>query len=161
MTYQEIYQSLEYYDVVFFIALLLQEHIKDFLSTLVCFFMSTCGALVIQFYQSLGCNYWEAAMFFEASLFCVSIFLIGTKLGWILFFVTTTSFFVNFGGYLMPSGSFYNWYQENYGFVNTIMFEILFWGCLVNSKLKPLLDKVDMLLQVSVKNKVSQWKNNN
>lgn len=133
---QEIYQSVDYYNTVFFVALLLQEHIKDFLSTLVCFFMSSCGSLIINFYQTLGCTYWEAAMFFEASLFCVSIFLIGTRLGWFLFFITFTAFIINFVGYLTPSGGFYEWYKSSYGLINILMFEILFWACIVNSKLK-------------------------
>ena len=158
MTLQEAYQVVDYYDVVFLIALFLQEHFKDFLSTLVCFFMSAFGKTVILLYQSWGLSYWESTMFFEATLFFLSIFLIGTRIGWILFFVTLTAFFVNFVGYWMPKGEFYVWYAEHYGVMNIIMFEVLVWACIVNSRLRPYLEKLNQQSTEFLNKQLEKWR---
>lgn len=157
MTLQEAYQCLDYYNIVFFVGMLLQEHFKDFVSTLLCFLMSVIGVPSLDYIQSLGFGYWEAGMFFEAGFFCLSIFLIGTKIGWILFTVTTISFFVNFIGYLVPAGEFYTWYADHYGAINIILFEILVWACIVNSRLKPYLEKLNNLSTDFINKQLEKW----
>lgn len=157
MTIQEAYNLVDYYDCVFFVGIFLQEHIKDSLTTVMCFLMSYLGIPAIDYLQYLGCGFWEAGMYFEGLFFCISIFLIGTKIGWILFTVTTISFFVNFIGYLVPAGEFYMWYAEHYGVINIILFEILVWACIVNSRLKPYLEKLNNLSTDFINKQLEKW----
>lgn len=147
-------QVVDYYDVVFFAVIFLQEHIKDFISTVVCFLMSYTSMLLIPFIMiNYGYDFYSSAMFYEAIFFFLSVFLIGSKVGVILCITTFTGFFINFIGYMTPTGDFYIWYKDSYGLLNVIMFEILVWACIVNSRLKPFIEKINLKITNYLENK--------
>jgi len=136
----------DYYSVVFFLLIFLQDHFKGFLTTLTCFVMVKTNLAVTAYLQMIGCTYYEAMMFYEAIVFAFSIFLIGCRLGVMLCVVSTISFTLNFIGYLSPNGLFYQWYYTSYNTINIVMFEILVWACLINSRLKPYLKNPNKIL---------------
>ncbi len=145
MSIWDTLQGLTYYDIVFFVVIFLQEQIKDFISTVVCFFMSFLSLYVITYGMiTYGYDFYMAAMFYEALFFFLSVFLIGSKVGVILCITTGVGFFVNFIGYLVPNGDFYQWYRSSYGALNLILFEVLVWACIANSRLKPLIEKINL-----------------
>lgn len=127
----------DYYSIVFFLLIFVQDHFKGMFSTLLCFLTVKLNVTVTLYLQSIGCSYYEAYMFYEAIVFAVSIFLLGCKLGVILCVISVTAFFFNFIGYLTPNGSFYQGYYSSYNLIQIILFEVLVWGCLINSRLKP------------------------
>lgn len=127
----------EYYSFVFFLLIFLQDHLKGFLSTIVCFLMVKLNTIGAAYLQMLGCSYYEAYMFYEAIVFAVSIFLLGCRLGVILCIVSAISFFVNAVGAFMYDTDFYQWYYQSYSIINIAMFELLVWVCLINSRLNP------------------------
>lgn len=132
----------------------IQDHVKDFLSTVMCFLMSylSIDAIVI-FSTVYGYDFYSSAMFYEAIFFFLSVFLIGSKVGVILCITTFTGFFINFIGYMTPTGDFYIWYKDSYGLLNVIMFEILVWACIVNSRLKPFIEKINLKITNYLENK--------
>ncbi len=145
MSIGSAFQWIDYYDVVFFVVIFLQEHVKDFLSTLMCFLMSYLSMLVVPYLMiTYGYDFYMAAMFYEALFFFLSVFLVGSKVGVILCITTGAGFFVNFIGYLVPNGDFYQWYRSSYGALNLILFEVLVWACIANSRLKPLIEKINL-----------------
>ncbi len=145
MSIWDTLQGLTYYDIVFFVVIFLQEQIKDFISTVVCFFMSFLSLYVITYGMiTYGYDFYMAAMFYEALFFFLSVFLVGSKVGVILCITTGVGFFVNFIGYLVPNGDFYQWYRSSYGTLNLILFEVLVWACIANSRLKPLIEKINL-----------------
>ena len=127
----------DYYSVVFFLLIFMQDHLKGFLCTVTCFMMVKLNAFFAANMQFIGFTYYESYMFYEALVFAVSIFLLGSRLGVILCVTSVTAFFINFIGYLTPNGIFYQWYYSSYGVLQIILFEVLVWGCLINSRLKP------------------------
>ena len=127
----------DYYSVVFFLLIFIQDHIKGLFSTVICFATVKLNIIATLYLQKIGCSYYEAMMFYEAIVFAVSIFLLGCRLGVILCVTSGTAFFINFIGYLTPNGVFYQWYYSSYGVLQIILFEVLVWGCLINSRLKP------------------------
>ena len=134
-----------YYSALFFIFIFIQEHVKDSLSTVMCFLMSYLSVDTIFILTSqYGYDFYSAAMFYEAMFFSVSIFLLGSKVGVILCITTFFGFMVNFIGYVVPNGDFYSWYKTSYGTLNVILFEILVWACIVNSRLKPFIEKINL-----------------
>lgn len=132
-----------YYSVILFSVIFLQEHIKDLLSTVACFLMSYLSLITIKYFMTLGYDFYTSAMFYEALFFSASIFLLGSKVGVILYITTFTGFMFNFVGSIMPEGDFYFWYKDSYGLLNIILFEVLIWGCIANSRLKPYLIKMN------------------
>ena len=145
MTIQEAYSYLnfDYYNCVLFLVLFLQEHVKDFISTLVCFLMSTLSVLLADLIIQQGFTFFEAVMLYEAGIAfsCVLLGLLGCRIGLILFTVSCTAFFINFVGYCIPDGELYQLYKQSYGYLNVILFEILVWACIVNSRLKPYIEE--------------------
>ena len=140
----------DYYASIFFLLIFLQDQFKGFITTVVCLIMAKSSAFGIAYLQSVGCSFYEACMFYEAIVFSVSIFLIGCRVGVILCVVSVISFFLNFVGYLLPEqGSFYQWYYHGYGFLNIILFEVLVWTCLINSRVKPYILKINMSRRTS------------
>lgn len=134
----------DYYSTVFFLLLFLQDQFKGFMTTLVCFVMVKASTLGVVYLQMIGCTYYEACMFYEAIVFSCSIFLLGCRVGGVLCIVSGVAFFFNFIGYLAPNGDFYKWYYSSYSTVNVILFEVLVWTCLINSRVKPYLLKINM-----------------
>ena len=124
MGLQEVFNFIDfnYYNCVLFVVMFLQEHVKDFLSTVVCFLMSLVGALCIEFIRTKGFTFYEAAMFYEAGIAfsCILLCLLTCRTGLILFTVSCVGFFVNFIGYWIPNGEFYSYYQQSYGFIQII-----------------------------------------
>lgn len=155
MSLQEVlsYIDFNYYNCVLFAILFLQEHVKDFLSTLVCFLMSVTSVLAINYLSLKGFTFYEAAMFYEAGIAfsCIMLCLLTCRTGLIVFTVSCVGFFVNFVGYWIPNGEFYSYYQQSYGFIQIILFEVLVWGCIANSRLKPYITKWNKQLQESYK----------
>jgi len=140
-----------YYEVVFFVLIFAQEHIKDFISTVSCLFMSFLSETVpLYFMTEYNCTYYEAVMFFEALVFFFSVLIIGSRIGVMLAVVSCISFFVNFVGYWIPLHEFYIYYQETYVFWNVLFFEILVWTCLINSRFAPHIKKMDVLIKTKV-----------
>lgn len=166
MSFQEAYSYLDinYYNTVLFIIIFLQEQVKDFVSTVVCFFMSVFGALCIKHLQAIGCTFYEATMFYEAIVMfsCILFWIIKSRIGFIVFIVSIISFFINFIGYLTPNGQFYTWYYSCYGYLNIIMFEILVWVCIINSRLKPYINRfisyIDDIINNYIEQRKLQWK---
>lgn len=151
MNLQEVFNFIDfsYYNCVLFIVMFLQEQVKDFLSTVVCFLMSLLGAFCITYINSYGFTFYEAAMLYEALVAssCIVLGLISCKTGLIVFTVSCVSFFVNFVGYWLPNGEFYFWYKSSYGYINIILFEVLVWSCIANSRLKPHIEKLQKYIQ--------------
>ena len=143
-----------YYEVVFFVLIFAQEHVKDFISTLSCLLMSFLSeAIPLYFITKYNCSYYEAVMFFEALVFFFSVLIIGSSIGVMLAITSCISFFVNFIGYWIPLHEFYVYYRDTYIFWNILVFEILVWCCLLNSRFAPSIKKMDTF----VKNKVDTY----
>lgn len=143
-----------YYEVVFFVLIFAQEHVKDFISTLSCLLMSFLSeAIPLYFITEYNCSYYEAVMFFEAMVFFFSVLIIGSSIGVMLAITSCISFFVNFIGYWIPFHEFYVYYRDTYIFWNILVFEILVWCCLLNSRFAPNIKKMDSLL----KNKIDTY----
>lgn len=128
----------DYYASIFFLLIFLQDQFKGFLTTIVCLIITKVNILGVVYLQDLGFTFYESCMFYEALVFMLSIYLIGCRIGVILCLVSVFSFFLNFIGYLIQEhNNFYIWYYQSYGILNIILFEVLVWGCLINSRLKP------------------------
>ena len=143
-----------YYEVVFFVLIFAQEHIKYFISTVSCLIMSfLSGTVPLYFMTEYNCTYYEAVMFFEALIFFLSVLIIGSRIGVMLAVVSCIAFFINFIGYWVPLHEFYIYYQETYVFWNVLFFEILVWTCLINSRFSHSIKKMDTF----VKNKIDTY----
>ncbi len=147
-----------YYEIIFFVLLFAQEHFKDFVSTICCLLMSYLSESVpLYFMVNYDCTYYEAVMFYEAIVYCFSIMILGSRIGVMLCWVSSISFFVNAVGCFMPLHSFYVYYKETYVFWNVLMFEILVWTCLINSKWKPHIVKFDKSIKQKIDKFFSRW----
>lgn len=136
-----------YYSIMLFSVIFLQEHFKDLLSTVVCFLMSYLSIITIEYFTGFGYDFYSSAMFYEAIFFSLSVFLLGSKVGVILFITTFVGFMFNFVGYIIPKEDFYLWYKDSYGLINIVMFEVLIWGCIANSRLKPHLIRMNNTIE--------------
>ena len=155
MTFQEVYSLVDYYDCVLFVVILLQEHVKDFLSTVVCFLMSYSSQIIIPILMQQGYDFYSSAILYESIFFCIGIFLIGSKVGWILVMVCFGGVLFNLVGVFLSGSEFYSNYQKSYGVFNIIMFEILVWACIANSRIKPYIEEYTRKAQTYIQNKIA------
>lgn len=129
----------EYYSILFLILMCLQEHVKGFLATVLCFIMITASSYVTVYLESQGYSYYEAYIIYETIVFFFAMGLINHRIGLVLCIVSFTSCIVNAGGVFIPESKFYQWYSLNHNIVSVILLEVLVWVCITSSKIKPII----------------------
>lgn len=170
MSFQEAYDMFGYYDCVLFIGILLQEQFKDFVSTVLCFLMSYSNQIIIPSLQAYFYtidpstpvyDFYLSAIIYEMFFFSVGVLLINSKIGWVLMLVSFISAVVNMVGIFLTDSEFYTWYQKSYGVMNIIMFEVLVWACIVNSRLRPYLEKLNQQSTEFLNKQLEKWREHN
>lgn len=143
-----------YYSILFLILMCLQEHVKGFLATVLCFIMITVNSYVAFYLESIGYSYYEAYIIYETIVFFFALGLINHRIGLVLCIVSFSSCMINAGGLFMPETRFYQWYSWNYNLVSVFMMEILVWVCITSSKIKPIIVRGNIV----VKNQLDKLK---
>lgn len=144
----------EYYSILFLILMCLQEHVKGFLATVLCFIMITASSYVTVYFESHGYSYYEAYIIYETIVFFFAMGLINHRIGLVLCIVSFTSCMINAGGVFIPESKFYQWYSLNYNIVSVLLLEVLVWVCITSSKIKPIIARGTLI----VKNRLDKIK---
>ena len=140
----------EYYSILFLILMCLQEHVKGFLATVLCFIMITASSYVTVYLESQGYSYYEAYIIYETIVFFFAMGLINHRIGLVLCIVSFTSCMVNAGGVFIPESKFYQWYYFNYNLLSVLMLEILVAVCIASSKIKPIIARGTLIVKTKL-----------
>ena len=129
---------MPYYEILFFVLLLLQDEIKGVVVTSFCFVMALSNNYftpILEMHESI--NYFESFLIVDFVFFVFSFFIIYSTLGWIIMITMFFSIILNMLALIVPAGDYYNWYMKVYPFLNVVLFEVLVYICITKSKIYP------------------------
>lgn len=133
-----------YYGIFFLVAAFLQQQLEGFVTAFSCSVIAFFGEQAIRYLVIEGFHLFMAAGVLDLILLFIACSFIKTKIGTILFFTSFLSCMVNVLFYCSysPSGlQFYHDIRPYYSTINALLFEVLLYTCLVQSRLYPLLKK--------------------
>lgn len=127
-----------YYGIGFLLLAFVQEHVEGFLVSITCSLVGFFSNILILSLKADGINLYLAAGLLDLGLFFIFLSLIGTTVGVIASAACFLSLIFNLACYtsLFKSPEIYALMKSYYGVVNIIIFEILLYSCLINSKAK-------------------------
>ena len=129
-----------YYGIVFIIVAIFQEHIEGFVVSLTCSIVGFAGNYLTLYLVSKDYNFYYAIMLIDLGLVLVAVNILSCKLGKILFVAATLSLLFNTFMWLNFSPAtalVYNTIKPFYTTINVIIFEILLYSCILQSKIYP------------------------
>lgn len=126
-----------YYGIAFLLLALLQDHIEGFVVSISCSVVAFFSEVLLLSLVSQGFNIFMSTALLDVMLIFVSLTVIDFKLGKILLVTCVLSFFINIfylTAYNPNTKDLYNLIKPYYHSMNIIIFEILLYSCLINSK---------------------------
>ena len=126
-----------YYGIAFLSLALLQHHIEGFVVSISCSVVAFFSEVLLLSLVSQGFNIFMSTALLDVMLIFVSLTVIDFKLGKILLVTCVLSFFINIfylTAYNPNTKDLYNLIKPYYHSMNIIIFEILLYSCLINSK---------------------------
>jgi len=128
---------MPYYEILFFVLLLLQDEIKGVVVTSFCFVMTLSNSFIAPLLRNEYINFFESFLIVDFVFFVFSFFIIYSTLGWIIMITMFFSIILNMLALIVPAGDYYNWYMKVYPFLNVVLFEVLVYICITKSKIYP------------------------
>ena len=133
-----------YYGVMFLIIALLQEQVEGFIITASCAVVGFFNQEILAVMIEDGYNFFIAAALIDFALILVSISMIGSKLGVIIFSACVISFSLNMLCYssFTTANDLYSFIKPYYPTINLILFEAILYTCIAHSRLVPWVKKL-------------------
>lgn len=126
-----------YYGIAFLLLAFLQDHAEGFVVSISCSVVAFFSELLLLSLISQGFNIFMSTALLDVMLIFISLTVVDFKLGKILLVTCVLSFFINIfylTAYTPDTKQFYNMIKPYYHSLNIIIFEILLYSCLINSK---------------------------
>ena len=135
-----------YHFIMFTVLLFVQEEMEGFQTTIICWLLIFVDSLLFKWVSSLGFNFYETLIIIDLVFILLTSSLYGCHKNLKILLVFVISLFLNLGMLQVTDEGQYtkilSWYES----VNLILFEILVWSCLITSKIKPSLFRINSLV---------------
>lgn len=148
-----------YYALIFFFLALLQDEIKGVISSILCFLMIAFSKEFIRAGNEIGFTFFETVLAYDFIFFTIGIFLIGSKAGSFLIWISVISFLFNTLVWIAYT-DYKNIVDSYYGIANIILFEILLYGHFTSTRVYPYIKSKFVKLEKCISEKLRSQHNN-
>ena len=135
-----------YHFILFTLLLFVQEELEGFQTTMICWLLLLVDSLLFKWVSCLGFNFYETVIIIDLTFIILSSTLYGCHKNIRVLLVFVASLFLNIGMLQVIDEGQYTkmlpWYEN----VNTILFEMLAWSCIITSKIYPYLLRINSWL---------------
>ena len=129
-----------YYGIMFIVIAAFQEHVEGFVVSLTCSIVGFLSSYLTLYLVAQDYNFYYAVMLIDLGMVIVAVNVLSHKIGKVLFIASTLSLLFNifmWFNFTPATALVYNTVKPFYTTINIIIFEILLYSCLLQSKIYP------------------------